>query len=55
MTFDPLQVLIAVTIFTFAVCGWAYWAGRKEAQEEEQVADDGVAHTKEYYDNDRNR
>ena len=59
MTFDPLGLLIAITIFTFAVCIWAYWSGRKEAEEEEQeqqeVADDGVVHTKEYYDRDRNR
>lgn len=64
MTFDPLGLLIAVTIFTFAICVWAFWSGCKEAKEEEQeqeqqeqqeVADDGVVHTKEYYDRDRNR
>ena len=59
---DPVGLLIAVTIFTFAVCVWAYWSGRNEAKEEEQetttqldMFDDGVEHTKEYYDRDRNR
>jgi len=55
---DPLGLLIAITVFTFAVCGWEYWSGRNEAKREEkeqEVADDGVEHTKEYYDRDRNR
>jgi len=56
MTIDPLWLFGLLIAMMGVLCIWAGYMGYIESKrEEEEQADDGVKHTKEYYDRNRNR